>query len=77
MKWDVGMSLHKKKRDKKMPTPRQKVIHNPIPTSLLKILIHFMVIGICTSVCIALFVVFSLHIKINSFKKNKDVGMGL
>ena len=34
MKGDVGMSGHEKKGNKKMPTPRQKVIHNPIPTSL-------------------------------------------
>ena len=34
MKGDVGMSLHEKERNKKMPTPRHKVIHNPIPTSL-------------------------------------------
>ena len=34
MKDDVGMS-HKKEGNKKiMPTPRQKVIHNLIPTSL-------------------------------------------
>ena len=32
MKGDVGMSLHE--RNKKMPTPRHKVTHNPIPTSL-------------------------------------------
>ena len=31
---DVGMSLHEKERNKKMPTPRHKVTHNPIPTSL-------------------------------------------
>ena len=31
MKGDVGMSSQ---GNKKMPTPRQKVIHNPIPTSL-------------------------------------------
>ena len=31
---DVGMSHHEKGGNKKMPTPRQKVIHNPIPTSL-------------------------------------------
>ena len=31
MKGDVGMSLHEKGR---MPTPRHKVTHNPIPTSL-------------------------------------------
>ena len=34
-KGDVGMSLHEKERNKKMPTPRHKVTHNPIPTSLL------------------------------------------
>ena len=35
MKGDVGMSHHEKGGNKKMPAPRQKVIHNPIPTSLL------------------------------------------
>ena len=34
MKGDVGMSLHEKERNKKMPKPRHKVTHNPIPTSL-------------------------------------------
>ena len=34
MKGDVGMSLHEKEKNKKMPTPRHKVTHNPIPTSL-------------------------------------------
>ena len=34
MKGDVGMSLHEKGRNKKMPTTRHKVTHNPIPTSL-------------------------------------------
>ena len=34
MKGDVRMSLHEKERNKKMPTPRHKVTHNPIPTSL-------------------------------------------
>ena len=34
MKGDVGMSLHEKERNKKVPTPRHKVTHNPIPTSL-------------------------------------------
>ena len=34
MKGDVGMSLHEKERNKKMPSPRHKVNHNPIPTSL-------------------------------------------
>ena len=32
MKGDVGMSLHEKERNKKMPTPRHKVTHNPITT---------------------------------------------
>ena len=26
-----GMLLHEKERNKKMPTPRHKVTHNPIP----------------------------------------------
>ena len=30
----IGMSGHEKKGNKKMPTPRHKLIHNPIPTSL-------------------------------------------
>ena len=34
MKGDVGMSLHEKEGNKKMPIPRQEVIDNPIPTSL-------------------------------------------
>ena len=34
MKGDVGMSLHEKERNKKMLTPRHKVTHNPVPTSL-------------------------------------------
>ena len=33
MKGDVGLSLYEKERNK-MPTPRHKVTHNPIPTSL-------------------------------------------
>ena len=33
MKGDVGLSLPEKERNK-MPTPRHKVTHNPIPTSL-------------------------------------------
>ena len=33
MKGDVGLSLYEKVRNK-MPTPRHKVTHNPIPTSL-------------------------------------------
>ena len=35
MKLDVRMSRHGKVGIKKMPSTRQKVIHNPIPTSLL------------------------------------------
>ena len=34
MKGDVGMSVHEKEKNKKMPTPRHKVTHNPIPTCL-------------------------------------------
>ena len=35
MKGNVGMSRHEKERNKRMLTPRQKVIHKRIPTSLL------------------------------------------
>ena len=34
MKGGVGMSLREKERNKKMPIPRHKVTHIPIPTSL-------------------------------------------
>ena len=34
MKGDVGMSPHKKEGNKTITTPKQKLIHNPIPTSL-------------------------------------------
>ena len=33
LKGDVGMSGHENKGNKKMPTPRHRLIHNPIPTS--------------------------------------------
>ena len=42
MKGDVGMSHHEKEGNKKMPTLRQKVIHNPIPISLLAKVVHVM-----------------------------------
>ena len=44
IKGDVGMSLHEKERNKKMPTPRHKVTHNPIPTS-------FFALTCCLFVC--------------------------
>ena len=77
MKGDVGLSLHEKERNK-MPTPRHKVTHNPIPTSLLLCMLF-----VCLFVC--LFVMNALG-KANStqlqnvccgFGRNKDVGMGL
>ena len=34
MKGDVGMSLHEKEGEQRMPRPRQEIIDNPIPTSL-------------------------------------------
>ena len=79
MKGDVGMSLHKKKSNKKMPTPRHKVTHNPIPTSLFlpKLVVCLLVCirqskqhNILTSNC--------LHENVRcSLGRNKDVGMGL
>ena len=61
----------KKKGNKKMPRPRQEIIDNPIPTSLL----------MCYA-AVPLFVVLGCNFK-NTCKcvatplKNKDVGIGL
>ena len=44
MKGDVWMSLHEKER-KKMPTPRHKTTHNPIPTSLFCFNMLFCLLG--------------------------------
>ena len=77
MKGDVGLSLHEKEMNK-MPTPRHKVTHNPIPTSLFcfdmfvcdeciwKSKQHNILISNCLheNVCCGL-------------GRNKDVGMGL
>ena len=87
MKGDVGMSLHEKERNKKMPTPRHKVTHNPIPTSLF----CFNMLFVCLFVC--LFVRYKCirqskqqNILTSNFLRNmlccglgrhKDVGMGL
>ena len=37
MKGGVGMSLHEKERNKKIPTQRHRVTHNPIPRSLFRL----------------------------------------
>ena len=58
----------KKKGNKRMPTPKQKLIHNPIPTSLL-------------FVCVNIILVKKVSIvPAKSYKqsgRNKDVGMEL
>ena len=61
----------KNKGNKKMPTPRHKLIHNPIPTSL------FLSSPQCIS-C-SQFDVFSLPnaFTTNNKIQNRDVGMGL
>ena len=62
-----------KKGNKKMPTPRQKVIHNPIHTLHLCFLTHFMkAFGYRYVLCF--FVLFSAYTKRQ--QQNKDVGMG-
>ena len=81
MKGDVGMSLHEKERNKKMPTPRHKATHNPIPTSLFLPRLQrtfscrqLDVKMLCSAVCFA----FIMHKQANNMlKQNKDVGMGL
>ena len=83
MKGDVGMSLHEKERNKKMPTPRHKVTHNPIPT-----LFFFQDHNVtyfagnwmsrCFAVSFALPNAFITNKQTNNMlKQNKDVGMGL
>ena len=83
MKGDVGTSLHEKERKKKMPTPRHKVTHNPIPTSLFCFNILFVCLfvryecirqskqhNILTSNCLR-------NMLRRGLGRNKDVGMGL
>ena len=82
MKGDVGMSLHEKERNKKMPTPRHKVTHNPIPTSLF----CFNMLFVCLFVMNALGKSKQQNILTSNCLRNmlrcglgrhKDVGMGL
>ena len=84
MKGDVGMSLHEKGRNKKMPTPRPKVTHNPIPTSLF----CFIMLFVCLFVMNALAKQTAQHLDIQlpvkyfmlwSWKKQRClyIGMGL
>ena len=80
MKGDVGMSLHEKERNKKMPTPRQKVTHNPIPTSLF----CFNMLFVCLFVCYECIrqskqhnILTSNFLHENVRCRNKDVWMGL
>ena len=54
----------KKKGNKGMPTAKQKLIHNPIPTSLLFVCIKQLVPAVSLS-------------NRNVSERNKDVGMGL
>ena len=77
MKGDVGCQVMKKKGNKKMPSPRHKLIHNPIPTSL-PILCRNLYISVYCDFFV-LYNVFSLRYNkySNSSEHNKDVGMGL
>ena len=86
MKGDVGMSLHEKERNKKMPTPRHKVTHNPIPTSLFLPRLQrtfscrmsrCCVVGCQDVVLCCLLCLYNAFIPNNMLKQNKDVGMGL
>ena len=82
MKGDVGMSLHEKGRNKKMTTPRHKVTHNSIPTSLF----CFNMLFVCLFVCYECIRQSKQHNIFTSnclrnmlccgLRRNKDVGMG-
>ena len=72
------MSLHEKERNKKMPTPRHKVTHNPIPTSLFLQDHNMHFAGNWMPRCCALPRAFITNKQTNNMlKQNKDVGMGL
>ena len=79
MKGDVGMSLHEKGRNKKMPTPRHEVTHNPIPTSLFLPRLQHNIFRrqldikmLCCFLCLI-----TNKQTNNMLQQNKDVGMGL
>ena len=82
-----GMSLHEKGRNKKMPTPRHKVTHNPIPSyifvsSKTTTYIFMQATGCQDVVLFALPNAFITNKQTNKqtnnmLKQNKDVGMGL
>ena len=65
----AGMYGMKKKGNKKWPTPRQKVIHNPIPTSFF-----------CSVMCSLSYIrqiIDQIHLHmLRILKRNKEVGMG-
>ena len=87
MKGDVRMSLHEKERNKKMPTPRHKITHNPIPTSLFCFNMLFVCLFVCSFVryeCIRqskqqniLTSNFLRNMLCCGLGRHKDVGMGL
>ena len=64
----------KKKGNKKIPTPRHKLIHNPIPTSL------FLSSPQCISYSqfnVKMFFLYLMHSQQTNKIQNRDVGMGL
>ena len=63
----------KKEGNKGMPTPKQKLIHNPIPTPLFVICVYIYTYILKLSVVPAV----SSSNNRNISKRNKDVGMGL
>ena len=66
----------KKKGNKKMPTPRLKLIHNPIPTSLFLSRPQYI---LCQQFDVKVFSLPNAHSKQTNkiLKQNNDVGMGL
>ena len=74
MKGGVGMSVHENERKQEDATPRHKLIHNPIPTSL------FLSSPQCISYSqfnAKMFFLCLMHSQQTNKIQNRDVGMGL
>ena len=67
----------KKKGNKKMPTPRYKLIHNPIPTSLFCLKFRLFVVNALGKEKTSSHRINYIHEIHYRLERSKDVGMGL